>query len=131
MPTIDEIDLIRRRTGLGYRAATELLAEADGDVVEALALFEERNKTLSERIQVRGDELVKKVMDLVRQGNVTRIKIRQSDRILLEFPVTVGVVGVVLAPLLAAVGVIAAMVTQTTIEVERKPGEQTREDREE
>ena len=65
-----------------------------------------------EEFRVSGSELIDKVKELVHQGNIRRI-------VLMEFPLTIGVVGAILLPTLAALGVIAALVAQCTIEVER------------
>jgi hypothetical protein len=58
---------------------------------------------------------------IIEEGNVRRVRIRQRDRTVAEFPLTVGVVGAVLAPVLAAIGAIAALLTECTIDVEREP----------
>ena len=78
-------------------------------------------RTWWESIKVEGGELLDKVKGLIREGNVRRIVIRQGegDRPVAEFPLTVGVVGAVAAPVLAAVGALAALLTSCTIEVER------------
>ena len=76
-------------------------------------------RTWWESIRVEGGELLEKVRSLVREGNVRRIVIRQNDRSVAEFPLTVGVVGAVAAPILAAVGALAALLTNCTIEVQR------------
>ena len=76
-------------------------------------------KTFWETIKVQGGELVDKVKQLVREGNVRRVRIKQEDRTIAEFPLTVGVVGTVFAPVLAAVGALAALLTDCSIEVER------------
>ncbi len=78
-------------------------------------------RTWWESIKVEGGEMLEKVKDLIREGNVRRIVIRQGDanRSVAEFPLTVGVVGAVAAPVLAAVGALAALLTNCTIEVER------------
>jgi len=77
-------------------------------------------KKTSEEFKVDGEELLKKVKELIREGNVRRIIIKGKDkRTLLEIPLTFGVVGIVLAPVLAAVGAVAALVTECTIVVER------------
>jgi len=70
-------------------------------------------------ITASGAELADKVKRLIHEGNVRRIVIKREDETILEFPVTVGVIGVVLAPALAAVGVLAALLAESTIEVER------------
>jgi hypothetical protein len=76
-------------------------------------------RTWWETIKVEGGELLEKVKSLIREGNVRRIVIRQGDRTVAEFPLTVGVVGTVAAPILAAVGAIAALLTNCSIQVER------------
>jgi hypothetical protein len=76
--------------------------------------------TFKESIKVAADELVDAGKKLVHEGNVRRIVIKQPDgRTVAEFPLSVGVVGAVIAPVLAAVGAIAAVLTECTIEVER------------
>jgi hypothetical protein len=72
-----------------------------------------------ESCKVRGEDLLKRVKEIVHEGNVRRVVIRQGPRTVVEFPVTVGVVGVVAAPVLAALGAAAALLTECTIEVER------------
>ena len=74
-----------------------------------------------EEFSVSPDDLGKKVKQLIHEGNVTRIIVKgEKGETLLDIPVTVGLVGIVLAPVLAAVGVIAAMATKCTVVVERK-----------
>jgi len=68
---------------------------------------------------VAADQLVDAVKKLLHEGNVRRVIIKQDGRSIVEFPLTVGVIGAVLAPVLAAVGAIAAVVTDCTVEVER------------
>jgi hypothetical protein len=76
--------------------------------------------TFKESMKVAADELVDAVKKLVHEGNVRRIVIKQQDgRTVAEFPLSVGVVGAVIAPVLAAVGAIAAVLNECTIEVER------------
>lgn len=75
--------------------------------------------TFKESFKVATDQLVDAVKRLVHEGNVRRIVIKQEGRSVAEFPLTVGVVGAVVAPVLAAVGALAAVLTDCTIEVER------------
>ena len=77
-------------------------------------------KSWQEELSATGDELIDRVKSLVNEGNVRRIIIKQDDRTLVELPLTIGVVGVLLAPQLAAIGAIAALVTRCTIAVERE-----------
>ncbi|MBI2029244.1 DUF4342 domain-containing protein [Candidatus Gottesmanbacteria bacterium] len=71
--------------------------------------------------KVKGEELLKKVKELIREGNVRRITIKdKKGKTLIVVPLTIGVVGAVLAPVLAAIGAIAALVSECTISVERE-----------
>lgn len=75
----------------------------------------------NETFQVSGEELLKKVKEIIKEGNVRRITIKDKEgKVLVTFPLTIGVVGAVLAPVLAAVGAIAALISECTITVERK-----------
>lgn len=75
----------------------------------------------SEKYSVKGENLLAKVKELIHEGNVRKIIIKdKEDKTIIEFPLTIGVVGAVISPVLAAVGAIAALVTECTIMVERK-----------
>ena len=78
-------------------------------------------KTTSEVYTVSSDELVKKVKELIHEGNITKIIVKnEKNETLVEIPVTVGVIGALLVPWMAVLGVIAAMVTRCKIVVERR-----------
>ncbi len=77
-------------------------------------------KTRIEEFEVDGDKIVETVKRLVHEGNIRRITIKNEEgKSLIEIPLTFGVVGAVLLPTLAAIGALAALVTQCTIVVER------------
>ena len=74
-----------------------------------------------EEFRVSGEELLKKVKELIAAGNARRIIIKSEDeKTLIEIPLTIGAIGAVLLPTLAAVGAIAALVTKCTIVVEKR-----------
>jgi hypothetical protein len=76
-----------------------------------------------DEFQVKGEQLLAKVKELVRQGNIRRLVIANEDgKTLVEVPLTVGVVGALLVPVAVAIGAIAAVVTDCTIRVERTDG---------
>ena len=82
------------------------------------------SRTRREEHKVRGDKIVAKLKELVHEGNVRHVVIKNDEgRTLIEFPVTVGVAGAVLVPVWAAVGALAALVTNCSIEVEREDKE--------
>ena len=83
-------------------------------------------RTYKESFKVAANELVDAVRKIVREGNVRRIIVKQEGRTVAEFPLTVGVIGSVLAPMLAALGALAAVLTECSIEVERVTDSNTR-----
>ena len=72
-----------------------------------------------ETVELKSGELFDKQKALVAEGNVRRVRVRQKDRVVAEFPLTFGVVGLVLAPVVAAIGAIAALLADCSIDVER------------
>ena len=77
-------------------------------------------KTRREQHRVTGDRMIAKIKELLHEGNVRHVVIKNDDgRTLIEFPVTVGVAGALLVPVWAAVGAVAAIVANCSIEVEK------------
>ena len=76
-------------------------------------------RTWWETLKAESNQIIEKLEELIKEGNVRRIVIKQQDRTIAEFPLMVGVVGAVLAPVLAAIGAIIALVKDCRIEVER------------
>jgi len=78
-------------------------------------------KVSKEEFSVSTDDLVRKVKELIHEGNITRIIVKNEEgKTLLEIPATVGVIGALLSPWMAALGVITAIATRCTIVVERR-----------
>jgi hypothetical protein len=79
-----------------------------------------------EKYTVSGDQVVKKIKQLIHEGNIRRVRLIHEGKTIIEIPLSVGapavVVGIMAAPLLAAVGAFAALVTECTIEVEKVEG---------
>ncbi len=79
------------------------------------------SQTTKESFKVQGENLLKKVKELIEEGNVRKITIKdKGGKELVTFPLTIGVVGVVFAPVLAAVGALAALIGECSIEIERE-----------
>ena len=90
-------------------------------------------ENFKEEFKVKSEEIIEKVTELIHEGNVRRLIIKDEDgKVYLEIPVTFGVIGAIFAPILAAVGAVAAMVANLRIEVirEEEPGEQKQGDKE-
>jgi len=128
---LEKIDIIRERMGVSYAEAKAALEEANGDVVAALINLEKQAQKASwtEEFQVRGNEVVEKVKELVRQGNVTKIRVKREGQTIFELPVTIGAIGAALAPQLAVLGIVAGLITRCTVEIEKRKenGEQETE----
>jgi hypothetical protein len=77
-------------------------------------------KTYWETFKTEGGHILDKLRDVLHEGNVRRVVIEQRGRTVAEFPLTVGVVGAVFAPILAAVGAAVALLQDCTIKVERE-----------
>lgn len=78
-------------------------------------------KSTWESFKAEGANVVDKLRDLIAEGNVRRIVVEQDGRTIAEFPLAIGVVGLVLAPVFAAVAALAALVKDCTIKIERDP----------
>ena len=77
-------------------------------------------KVRTEEFRVNGEDLLGKIKNLLKEGNIRRVIIKDKDgKIVFEIPLTLGVVGVLIAPQLAAIGAIAALLTEATVVVEK------------
>ena len=77
------------------------------------------DKSYWESVKAEGESILDRVKALIREGNVRRIVVKHQGRTVAEFPLTAGVVGAVLAPVLAAIGALIALLKDCSIEVER------------
>lgn len=78
------------------------------------------DKTCWESVRAEGSAVLDKLKEIVREGNVRRVRVRQADRTIAEFPLTAGVVGAVIAPALAAIGAVVALANDCSIEIQRE-----------
>jgi hypothetical protein len=78
------------------------------------------DRTCWESVKAEGGAVLDKLKEIVREGNVRRVRVRQGERIIAEFPLTAGVVGAVFAPVLAAVGALVALANECSIEIQRE-----------
>lgn len=83
--------------------------------------MESKEHSNQESFKVSGDELLSKVREIIKEGNARKVIIKnEKEETIIEFPLTIGAIGVVLAPIFAAVGAIAALATDCTIVVEKR-----------
>lgn len=122
--TLEKIDLIRERTGLTYKEAKETLERNNGSVVDALIELESRkDSSWREEFSSKSNEVIERLKELIHEGNITKIRIKSDHKTLAEIPVTIGAIGAVILPQLAALGVLIAVFKRCTIEVVKTSGE--------
>ena len=122
--SLEKIDIIRDRTGVSYKEAKEALEAASGNVVDALINIEDEGskkwrETVTESISVKGTEAMDKLKGILNTGNVSRIRVKKDEYIILDIPVTAGAIGAIAIPQFTAIGAAVALLTKCTIEVER------------
>ncbi|MEG0238310.1 MAG: DUF4342 domain-containing protein [Clostridium sp.] len=138
--TLEMVDQVRERTGVSYEIAKEALTINNGNVLEALIYIEnnvvvpfaeEQNRNAKSSYEEANeksetvDELKSWIKDTVEKGNISRIKVKKDDSVLVDVPVNAGIAAAVIAvviPPILAFGVIAAVATKITIEITRCDG---------
>jgi hypothetical protein len=79
-----------------------------------------------ETVKLQGEQIVDEARKIIHEGNVRRVVVKQKGQVVAEFPLTVGVVASVAAPVLAAIGALVALLTDCTIDLERRRPSRTR-----
>jgi len=121
--TLEKIELVKDRTGVSYKEAKEALEANEGSVVDAIIQIEESIGEKSRCKMAEGSHrVVEKIKELVKKGNVSKIVIKKDEEVLLNLPLNVGIVGTVIAPWAAVLGVIAAFGTRCVIELVKDDG---------
>lgn len=126
--TLEKVDQVIERTSVTYGVAKEALEKTEGNVLDAIILIEEmKNDKVEENSNnyETVDELKKWLVDTVKKGNVSRIKIKKDDKVLADIPVNAGIaagaIAIMLPPVLA-VAVVATVATNLVIEITRPDG---------
>jgi hypothetical protein len=88
------------------------------------------DKTYWDTFKAESENVLNRIKALVHEGNVRRVIVKQGGRTVAEFPLSVGVVGAVVAPVLAAIGALVALLQDCTIEVERERQDDSRDEQE-
>ena len=129
--TIEAIDkVLERLPKATYKQAKEALQKTDGNVVEAIIYLESNysdlkgsKKKTTEIFGKNTDELKDQVVDLIKKSNVVRLIIERKGETMLNIPLTVGVVGVIIGPMLALVGLSAAVLSKCKIKIANEEGD--------
>ncbi|MBE6039776.1 MAG: DUF4342 domain-containing protein [Clostridiales bacterium] len=117
--TLEKIELVKDRTGCTYAEAKEALEAAEGSVVDAIIATEEQMNKEHDKVDgesLKDSPIFQKMKEIVEKGNVSRIIVSKGEKTIVNFPVTAGVIGAVLVPWGAILGIVAAMGTQCSID---------------
>lgn len=121
--TLEKIELVKDRTGVTYKEAKEALEAADGNVVDAIIAIEETvDDKSSKKIGAQGEALIARMKEVVKKGNVSKILVTRDGETLVNIPLTVGVLGSVVAPWGMIAGVVAAFGFKCRIEFVKDDG---------
>ena len=125
--TLEKVDKVKERTGVTYGEAKAALEICEGDVLEAIVYIENTNGLSSQNSNINNEnksetieELKVWLKDLIKKGNVSRIKVKKDENVIVDVPVNAGIAAAVIAviiPSILAFGVIAAVATKLTIEI--------------
>ena len=128
--TLEKIDILKERTGVSYTEAKEALENCDGDVVNALIYIEAKEQKKSpvfnmDEMYTTKDEFFAWIKDVIRKGNVSRVRIKKDEKVVVDIPVNAGIaaglVGLYM-PALIGIGILTAVITKVTIEITKEDG---------
>lgn len=121
--TLEKIELVKDRTGVSYAEAKEALEDADGSVVDAIISIEETiDRRESKSFSRQSTAVLDNLKELVKKGNVSKILVKKEDETILNIPVNLGILGTVVAPWGAVLGVITAFGFKCTVEIVKDDG---------
>lgn len=118
---LQKIDEILKRTNTDYSTAKEALEAANGDVLEAIIIIEnqQRGKASSSG---RGEQIMNQLKDVLAKGNATKLTIKKNNEVIINIPITAGLVGAFIAPFLSAAGITVALLAKCSVEITQADG---------
>jgi hypothetical protein len=116
--TLEKIELVKDRTGVSYKEAKDALEAANGNVVDAIIAIEESiNLSATAKVVDQSSQVVELIKDYIRKGNVSRIVVSKDGEIVMNLSVNVGIVGTLLGPWAAIIGILFAFGLKYKIEL--------------
>lgn len=119
MGKMEKIDMVRERTGLSYREAKEALESYNWDVVDAIVNLEQYKRTDRKIFNIKGKDVIDKIKELIKQGNVSRITVRKEEQKIVSIPVNGGIVLAVFFPYFVALGAVLMLMADYELFVEK------------
>lgn len=121
MVTLEKIDQVVERTGVSFEAARDALNACDGDVIEAIINIEKSyGESAGKGLKIA--DLIDTLKEYVRKGNVSKIIVENDGEVILNLPVTIGAIGIILAPVAAVLGAGAAAVMKIQVKIQDHEG---------
>ncbi len=120
--TLKKIDEILKRTNTDYSTAKEALEAANGDVLEAIIIIENQNKGFSSN-SFRGEEIMKQLKEILAKGNATKLTIKKNNEVIINIPISAGLVSALIAPFLSAAGITVALLAKCSVEITQIDGQ--------
>ncbi|MBP3931327.1 MAG: DUF4342 domain-containing protein [Peptostreptococcaceae bacterium] len=127
--TLEQIDkVLERFPNISYAEAKEALIIADGDIIDAIIYLEQMKKSSKLKIKAKAEEVLGKdteqikdqLKEMLKKSNVIRIVIEKEDKTIMNIPITIGVIGLALGPLVTLVGLSAAVLGKFNIKIENE-----------
>jgi len=120
---LEQIDELRKRANVSYEDAKNALENSSGDLIDALVYLEKENKIKPDQNHCSESLLFKKVKKLIKKGNQTKLLIKKEDIVVLNISITIAILITVVAPPLAIVALIFALVTNHKIRIKKNNDE--------
>ncbi|MDO4719129.1 MAG: DUF4342 domain-containing protein [Peptostreptococcaceae bacterium] len=124
MITIEKVDQVVERTGVSYEEARDALNACEGDVIDAIIYLEKSQPSFTESINIKSRDLLETLKDFLKKGNVTKVIVERDGEVVLNLPVTVGAIGLVLAPVVSILGIGTAIWAKFTVKIIKEDGEE-------
>ncbi|MDM8310756.1 MULTISPECIES: DUF4342 domain-containing protein [Clostridium] len=123
--SLEKLDMIKERTGVSYGEAREALETCDGDVVDAIIYIEEKKNNEPSPVDTSLEQFKEWLKNTIEKGNISRIKVKKDDKVIVDVPVNAGVAAGVIAVIwwpIAAILTATAVVSKVTIEITKDDG---------
>lgn len=123
--SLEKLDMIKERTGVSYGEAREALETYDGDVVDAIIYIEEKKNNEPSPVDTSLEQFKEWLKNTIEKGNISRIKVKKDDKVIVDVPVNAGVAAGVIAVIwwpIAAILTATAVVSKVTIEITKDDG---------
>jgi hypothetical protein len=119
---LQKIDDILKRTNTDYSTAKEALDAANGDVLEAIIIIENQQRGKTSEGFGKGEQIMSQLKDILAKGNATKLTIKKNNEVIINIPITAGLIGAFIAPFLSAAGITVALLAKCSVEITQVDG---------